>query len=129
MTRFFSLMLLGLGLFGLAACNTPGCLVQDKLSEVGANFFASVGECSEGALLKADFEANVVSHFGLCAASESGVPAGVLADSLCPTIAVSAVTWAKSLVPSKYGCKLSNLGSFSVEKLTALCKMIPVSAK
>ena len=125
-------IVLGAFVFMLSACNTPGCLVQDKIADVSANFVASTLECEDVTGLKAAINDNVLSHTGLCKAYESGVKLGTLADTFCPTIADTVVDFAEAQGKeflTKYRCKATNVTKLAKDKLTSLCKQIPLEPK
>lgn len=128
MIRSLGLLTIALGLFALSACNSPGCLVQDKAAEVGANFTASVLECDDVAGIKQELNDDVLSHLGICKAAESGTPQGVLADTLCPVVASSVVDFVKAQGQSfldRHHCKATAATTLAKDKLTALCKQLP----
>jgi hypothetical protein len=130
--RLFSAALLLCSVLTISACNTPGCLVQDKAAEVSANFVASVLECSKVADLKRAINDDILSHSGLCKAAGEGMPQGTLADTFCPTIAGAVVDFVKDQGQGfldKYGCKANAATTLSKEKLTSLCKLIPLEPK
>lgn len=127
--RIFMLLATCIGLFTLAGCNSPGCLIQDKAAEVSANFTASVLECSKVAELKKDINDQVLSKTGLCKASEEGKPQGVLADTFCPIIGDAVVDFVKSQGADflkKYDCKATAATALAKDKLIALCKQLPL---
>lgn len=132
MRRVLGFLMIGFMLVGLAACNTPGCLVQQKAADVAGNFTGSVLECEDVAGLRKMFNDDVLSHTGLCKAAESGVPQGTLADTFCPIVANTVVDFVKAQGQpflDKYKCKATNASTFTKEKLEALCKTIPLSDK
>ncbi len=128
--RFIGMLLTSLMLIALSACNTPGCLVQAKVADVAANFTGSVLECSDIDGLRKELNDSVLSHTGLCKSAEAGVPQGVLADTFCPVIASTVVEFVKAQGQGfldRHGCKANTATAFSKEKLTALCKLLPLS--
>lgn len=122
--RLLSVVFLGLGLLFAQGCNTPGCLIQDQGVKLATNFVASTLQCSNVDVIKADLT-KVVSNFGLCKAEKP--PTGVLADTLCPVLTDAVVDFiAVNGIPSSWGCSATDAKALAKDKLTALCKQIPL---
>lgn len=129
MRKAFELVLLTAGLLGLAGCNTPGCVIQHKAAEVAGNFTSSIFECEDVEGVKQELNDKVLSHTGLCKAGNSELPQGVLADTFCPIVSNTVVEFVKGQGQAfldRHRCTAKNATSFSKEKLTALCKLIPL---
>jgi hypothetical protein len=111
----------------IAGCNSPGCLIENKVTDTGASFVSSTLECSNPDAVKADL-VKVVEALapGLC--KENNVPKGPLADTFCPIVANATVDFVVlNGVPASWGCKSTNVRLLAKDKLTELCKRLPVS--
>lgn len=119
-----------LSLAGLAGCNTPGCLVQDKVVQVSSTFVANSLQCSHQDAISADLT-KFVSNFGLCKAAQGtmqSVPQGQLANTLCPVVASAVVGYVVANgIPATWGCTATNASTLAISKLTDLCEKIPAS--
>jgi len=125
----FGLITAFAALFTLAACNSPGCLVQDKVVQVSSTFVANTLECAHPDAVQADLT-KVVSQFGLCKTAQAmqGTAQGPLADTVCPVVAGAVVGWVVSNgIPSSWGCTATAVSNLAVSKLTDVCKKIPAS--
>lgn len=127
MFRSLGLLAICVGLFTLSACNTPGCLVQDKVVEVSSTFIANGLECQHLDAVQADVT-KLVSQFGLCKTAQATLPQGPLADTVCPVVAGAVVGWVVTNgIPASWGCSATAVSNLAVSKLTDLCKKIPAS--
>lgn len=122
MKSLFLLLALSLG---LSACTSlkPGCIIEDKLTEVATNTITEKLQCVGKSAIQADMKA-LVGGLGMCKAQQTGM----VADAVCPLLVSTVVMKLKTMaIPSEWQCSAVDAKVFLTEHLTNACKMIPVS--
>jgi hypothetical protein len=116
----------------LAGCNTPGCLVEDKVASVASDFVSSSLQCANPDAVKKSM-LSIISAVvpTLCKNGKDGeVPQGPIANTLCPIVADTVVNFVTANgIPAEWGCSAVNASALAKSAFVSLCEKLPMSVQ
>jgi hypothetical protein len=118
MKHFCALALL---LVSVSCCSfKPGCIIQDKVTQVATDAIVANLQCANPAAVKASM-VSVLAPLNLCTPNT-----GPLGDLICPSVAGAAANLIGNAIPSQWQCTGAMAKAALSGALLQACKQIPV---
>jgi hypothetical protein len=114
--------LLGIAMAGCNSLN-PGCIIQNRVTDVAASTIAVKLQCSNPDAVLASVK-ELVAPIGLCKQET-----GIIADSFCPLLVGTLVAFSTKPIPASWGCTAEDAKATLSAALLEACRKIPVSGK
>lgn len=122
MTKFLLFLVLSVSLGG---CNL-GCKVETAISNGLSGGIARTLSCTNQSVIQTDVT-NVLNLTKICAVAEcvEKRKTGMIANLVCPIVAVTAVTYLGNQVPVAWGCQTGAAEQTVGAVVTQACELLP----